>query len=283
MNVGFPELTTSFLAGQDILYTQFNDVDFYVEDAEQEHFYFNIFKKIFPEIKFEKIFPLGGKKNVKDAAKLTVGNKKKVYIVDLDFDDILGLKENAANLFYLEKYSIENHLISKSALFELVREKTPKLKNHEIEVSLNYNRLLHECKNSLCDLASSFILIQKYSLGIEFHGLNTSRDIDFSTKWPKYKNNFIKQFFDSIEGALKLINKRFTLKGQINHLKPNFKAVQDALSIIPGKYLLNVIKSRLESLSLISQVTLESFTYKLSKDIDTTEIDYLRVSVLNYI
>jgi hypothetical protein len=90
MNSGFPELTDSFLSGQDILYTQFNDIEFFVEDTEQEHFYFNILKKLFPDLKFEKIFPLNGKKNVSDAAILNIGNNKKVYIVDLDFDHILN-------------------------------------------------------------------------------------------------------------------------------------------------------------------------------------------------
>ena len=90
MNEGFPELTDSFLSGQDILYTQFNDIEFYVEDTEQEHFYFNILKKLFPDLNFEKIFPLNGKDNVRDSARLNIGNKKKVYIVDLDFDHILN-------------------------------------------------------------------------------------------------------------------------------------------------------------------------------------------------
>ena len=43
MEEGFPELTDSFLSGQDILYKQFNDIEFYVEDFEQEHLYYNIF------------------------------------------------------------------------------------------------------------------------------------------------------------------------------------------------------------------------------------------------
>ena len=203
MKDGFPELTDSFLAGQDILYSQFNDIDFYVEDTEQEHFYYNIFRKLFPEIKLDKIFPLNGKKNVIDAAKLTIGDKKKVYIVDLDFDKILGRRENISNIFYLEKYSIENHLFAKNTLFELIREKKTKLKNHEIELIFNYKKLLNECKHLLSELSCSFILIQKYSLGKEYFGLNPTRDFDFSTPVPKYKNNFINQFFASIELALK--------------------------------------------------------------------------------
>jgi hypothetical protein len=75
MSIGFPELTPAFLAGQDIFYTQFNDVDFYVEDINQENFYFEILKKIFSDIKFGKIFPLGGKQNVISDAKSEISER----------------------------------------------------------------------------------------------------------------------------------------------------------------------------------------------------------------
>lgn len=282
MENGFPTLTDSFLAGQDILYAQFNDIEFYVEDQSQEHFYFNVLKRIFPDIKFEKIFPLNGKTNVKNAARTTIGNKKKIYIVDLDFDEILGIKENIDNLFYLEKYSIENHLFAKSAIFELIREKDSKIKNHEIEAKFNYQDLLSVSCHCLVELASAFVLIQKYSLGEKYFGLNPARDFDFTTAKPTYRNNFIKQFFDDIEVALKLVNRRFTLNAQIKKLKTHFNTLERALANIPGKYLLHIVQNRLESLSLISNVSLDSFTYKLSKEINDDELNYLKISVTNY-
>lgn len=282
MENGFPTLTDSFLAGQDILYAQFNDVEFYVEDESQEHFYFNILKKIFPDIKFEKIFPLNGKKNVKDAARVTIGNKKKIYIVDLDFDEILGIKENLDNLFYLKKYSIENHLIEKNAIFEIIREKDSKLKNHEIEAKFNYKKLLSASCHCLAELASSFYLIQKYSLGESYFGLNPARDFDFTTAKPAYRNTFITQYFTEVEAALKVIDNRFTLNAQIKKVKKNFNTLEKALANVPGKYLLNVIKNRLENLSLISNVSLESFTYKLSKEVDTNELEYLKIRITKY-
>lgn len=72
MDFYLPTLTESFLKGQDILYKQFNNIEFYIEDTEQENLYFQILKKMFPDIKFEKIFPLNGKKNVKDDCLINV-------------------------------------------------------------------------------------------------------------------------------------------------------------------------------------------------------------------
>src|SRR4051812_24509150 len=103
-----PIKTEAFLRGMDVLYFGFNDIEFYVEDEDQENLYLAIFKRLFPGVKLEKIFPLGGKKNVRDEARLHVGNKKKVFVVDKDFDDLLGRKLSLPNLFYLDRYSIEN-------------------------------------------------------------------------------------------------------------------------------------------------------------------------------
>jgi hypothetical protein len=283
MNSGFPELTDSFLAGQDIFYGQFNEIEFYVEDYEQEHLYFNVLKKLFPTVKFEKIFPLNGKGNVITESQLNIGNKKKVFIVDLDFDHILGAKVAQPNLFYLKKYSIENCLVSKNAIYELIRVKNPKLKDSDIDQIFDFDSLLKETAKCLKELSSSFIVIKKHSLGIVYYGLNTNRDFDFSGATPSYRLNFISDYFASIETALKTKKKSYTLKAQLKKLKVYFKTLLNALSNIPGKYLLTFIKDRLHSMDLIVQMSVESFTYSLSKDFSGTELNYLRTAIANYI
>jgi hypothetical protein len=283
MDIGFPELTDSFLSGQDILYTQFNDIEFFVEDTEQEHFYFNILKKLFPNIKFEKIFPLNGKKNVSDAAILNNGNKKKVYIVDLDFDRILNTVQNLDNLFYLRRYSIENYLFSKNAVYEVIRAKDSKLKDHEIDALFDLNQILNDAAICLKDLSCCFIIIQNKELGHPYYGLNVSRDFDFTTSSPQYRMNFITDYFNEVENLLKAKNRRYSFVSQKRALAKHFKTLADCLAHIPGKYILTFLKERLHALGLINQMTVESFTYQLSKDFNSNELLYLKTNVSNYI
>ena len=106
-----PAKNQNYRLAEDIFYFQFNDVSFYIEDEDQENFFFCVLKNLFSDIKIEKIFPLNGKDNVIRESTNNLGNKKKVYIVDKDFDDILCRIKTNDNLFYLERYSIENHLI----------------------------------------------------------------------------------------------------------------------------------------------------------------------------
>ncbi|MEZ7902120.1 MAG: DUF4435 domain-containing protein [Flavobacteriales bacterium] len=283
MENGFPTLTDSFLAGQDILYSQFNDVYFYVEDTEQEHLYFNIFKRLFPDISFDKIFPLNGKANVKNHAKDNIGDKSKVYIADIDFDDILNNKEEIENVFYLNKYSIENYFVDKKGVYELIREKNPKLKKADIDSIFDFNNQLKQSKILLSELACTFIVIQKHSLGKEYFGLNPARDFNLQTNPVCYKNNFISQYFTETELLVKGIDQRFTLNSKRNEFKQSFNSVNKSLKNIPGKYLINLLKYQLEQLGLINQVNNESFIYKLSKECNVTEFDDLKIRINNYV
>lgn len=283
MNSGFPELTDSFLSGQDILYTQFNDIEFFVEDTDQEHFYFNILKKLFPTLKFEKIFPLNGKNNVKDAAMLNLGNKKKVYIVDLDFDHILNSVINVENLFYLRKYSIENYLFSKNAIYEIIRAKDSRLKNHEIDTLFDLNQILSEASTCLKELSCCFVIIINKQLGCSYYGLNVSRDYDFTTSPISYRMSFIPDYLIEVENLLKSKDRRYSFQSQKKAILRHYRTITECLSNIPGKYILAFLKHRLQSLGLINQMTLESFTYQLSKDFNNSELDYLNINIMAYI
>jgi hypothetical protein len=282
MNDNFPELTPSFLAGQDLLYSQFNDVSFFVEDTEQEHLYFNILKRLFPNIIVSKIFPLHGNGNLKTHAKANIGNKKKIYIADLDFDEILGSKEDIDNVFYLNKYSIENYLIEQSGVYEVIREKKPKLKNKDISDSLNLTQVLHVCKKLLSELACTFIVIQSHSLGKVYFGINPARDFNIEPNNIGYKNSFISAYFNEVEALLKNIDRRFSLQSKCRPFKCHFRSINKAMSNIPGKYILNLLKFQLVKLKLINDMAIESFTYKLAKECNTNCFNHLKEDILRY-
>ncbi len=279
---GFPKLTDSFLEGQDVFYAQFNDVSFYVEDTEQEHLYFNILKRLFADIQFEKIFPLNGKTNLKNHALENSGDNNKVYIADIDFEDILGTKEELDNVFYLNKYSIENFFIEKEGIFEIIREKNPKLKNDEIEGLIDLNSNLKQCKLMLSELTCTFIVIQKYELGKEYFRLSPARDFNLETTPPIVQNTFLPAYFNDVEQLLHKKDGRYTLKSKQGEFKSHFRSLGSALKNIPGKYLLNVVKYQLEKAGLINQVSLESLTYKLSKECNLDSLHYLRNEIHAY-
>ncbi len=282
MDSGFPELTDSFLAGQDVFYAQFNDVFFYVEDTEQEHLYFNVLSRLFSDVQFDRIFPLNGKTNLKNHARNNTGDKSKIYIADIDFEDILGTKEELENVFYLNKYSIENFFVEETGLFEIIREKSPKLKDADIAVLFDLNSKLQQCKLILSDLTCTFIVIQKYSLGKEYFGINPSRDFDMDVHPPIIKNTFLPTYLNETEQLLKAQDGRYTLNSKHLEFKKHFRSLDNALKNIPGKYLINVIKHQLEKAGLINQLSIESLTYKLSKESNLNSLAYLKTEIQGY-
>lgn len=282
MNVFFPELTPSFLAGQDLLYAQFNEMSFFVEDTEQEHLYFNILKKIFPHIQIKKIFPLDGKVNLKNHAKAHLGDKTKIYIADLDFDEILGTKEEIKNVFYLNKYSIENYLIEKNSIYEIIREKKPKLKDKDITDLFSLSQILQICKKLLTELACTFIVIRHYSLGKDYFGVVPPRDFNVEPNNIGYKNSFINNYLNEVEALLKNLDSRYSLQAKCDTYKYHFRSMNNAMKNIPGKYILNLLKFQLVHLKLINDMTLETFTYKLAKDCDKKYFNHLQQEILRY-
>lgn len=278
-----PKRGKKYLMGQDIVWSQFNDVNFYVEDMEQENFYFEILKKLFPKIKFERIFPLGGKLNIFTDAALNVGDKKKVYIVDLDFDEILGKKNLSENIFYLEKYSIENYLIDPEAIKKIIIEEKPKVKVNEIDALFDINTFYAECHALFPELISYYLTIQKYELGIENVKCNTARFCNFNTNPASLKAAQINAYNAQIKLALIAKDGRIKLNAQLKHYKKLFKTTKDTLKYTPGKYLLNFIKYRIEKLFNLVKMTLESFTFRLARNCETLDLLFLKESITNYI
>lgn len=283
MNIGFPEFSDSYLVTQDIFHTQYNDVEFYVEDLGAEHLYYNLIVKLFPNLTIGKIFPLNGKINVIADANLNIGNKKKVYLVDLDFDHILGIMENLDNLFYLDQHSIENYLFSKSSVYELIRNKYPTWKDIEIEKYFDFSSVLKLAALCLGELASSCAIIQKYNLGICHYNLDIKRDFNFIDDGYEYKSDFIKNYLSTINKKLIILNQRFNLKSQSKEIEIYYDGTIESLKNIPGKNILKFIKDRLMNLKLINQVSEESFAYTLSKESNCEKLHFLKDNILEFL
>lgn len=278
-----PQKGKKYLRGQDVVWSQFNEVNFYVEDIEQENFYFEVLKKLFPDIKFEKIFPLGGKSLIYVDAAQNIENKKKIYIVDLDFDKILNKKKNLKNIFYLEKYSIENYLLDFEVIKKIIIEEKPRIKDNEIINLFDMNTFYDECKSLFSNLICYYLAIQKFELGIENTKCDTARFCNFNAKPACLKTQQLNNYHVQIEEALAIKNKRVKLNTQINNFKKYFRKMEDCLSNIPGKYLLNFIKYRIENIFEIPQMSLDSFTYRLAKNSEFEDLGYLKNCIANYI
>lgn len=278
----FPKKGENYLLGQDVIWSQFNDINFYVEDIDQENFYLQVLKKLFPTIKIKKIFPLGGKDKVITEAKKSLRSKKKVFILDLDFDEILNRKEKLKNVFYLKKYSIENYLLDNEAIYELIREENPKIKTTDIKAKFNLTDFANECYNLFNLLSCHFLIINKYELGLNYLKVEPQRDCDFTTPNCCIKPTVINPYFTSVENELRIKKPRLKYSTQVNIHKKHFNTATKCLINTPGKYLINLLKIKLRKLFNFCQTSIETFTYRLTKNCIFADLEYLKVNILNY-
>jgi hypothetical protein len=279
-----PQKSDAFLNGIDIFYVQFNDVNFYIEDKDQENFYYEIFKKLFPEIKLTKIFPLNGKDKVLKKAKRNKDDKKKIFLVDKDFDDILGKKVKQSNLFYLEQYSIENYLVEENSLKQYIIEEKPKTKHKEISKSFKLIDCINSAAKMFHDLTLMHLYVQRMGLKIKNTSIPPERYLQFGPII-SLKNSEIEKYENEIQTELNKIDRRLKVKSQIKKLKQHLKLSSciDIIIHIPGKYLIKYVKCKIEHSFSLASRNIDSFIFRLARINDFANLEFFRVAVNKYL
>ena len=159
-----PQFSAGYKQARSTFYVQFNEVDFYIEDAWQENLYHCILSRLFPKLKIENIHPLCGKENAIEHSKTPIPGRKSVYLLDKDFDDLHGELEQQENIFYLEKYCIENFLLEEQSVVMFVISEKPKLKLEYVRKELGFTALWDDMVKQLAQLFAVFFIVQKHNL-----------------------------------------------------------------------------------------------------------------------
>lgn len=128
-----------------MLFDEYNDVHIFVEDFGFENLYKVLFKK--HGLNVAKIFSKNGKAEVLAAAEIC-NDKKCVYLVDRDWDDLHESMPTLSNIVVLDKYSIENYVIDYDAFLGIILGEIPKF-----DIASNFSRI--DFQNILTDLSNT--------------------------------------------------------------------------------------------------------------------------------
>lgn len=266
-----------------ILFDQFNEINFYVEDEFKENFYLQIFRKLFPKIRLDRIIGLGGKTKVIAAAESNQASKKDIYILDQDFDDILGLKENLPNIFYLNRYCIENYLIEQIAIRNIVKDEQTTAKAEQIDNVFHVNNFVSEISDLMMEVSPTFLMVRKFGLSIGFFDINTPRDIDFTSTPYSWKGNELFYYKDQLRLEFETKNSELDYDTEYNWCKQYF-ANQHLIINTPGKYLLRLIKDKVKTdLGVVKYTSYESFNYRIGNHCNLTSLNFLKADVQRFI
>lgn len=130
-----------------------NDIDIYVEDKTCHNMWLNIVKNHLPnEIRLNSVIKIGSRIEVLEACKndQKSGDRKKLYIIDGDYDFLLGRrKRSLKHLYRLRAYCIENLLITETALCDVVEESDVETPPARIPEVLEFDSTLKQYERQL--------------------------------------------------------------------------------------------------------------------------------------
>ena len=285
-----PKKSARYHLGEAIIRRQFNDVEFYFEDENQQEMYYSIMQKLFGEkIKFDKVFITCGKVNAYKQLKKHRNDSRKVYILDKDFDDLLRKKKRGINnLFYLDRYSIENFLAEEEALKWLIISRRPTLNRNS--VALPYNSLITQVTQDLRLLTSYFFLAGKYKLHKHVPGFKTCKlpinlflqgtDNISSTKiniyWQEIESAILAHYPGKIPAKL--------LDSAKKSIDYNSLSMDGVYKHIPGKYFLELLRRKMNTIHpFMTSLEVGQMKFLLADKCEFTSLNSLKGKIGNYL
>lgn len=147
------------------LFEPLQDIDVYVEDANDEVFYTHLLKRVAQnKVRIARVFSCGCRQAVIDNANSYDTTKRPaLFIVDGDFEWVLGEPppSSKAPLYRLNAYCIENLIVCETAFLNLVMEEAV-LSEEDAQKKLNFQSLINTIKAPLIDLFSAFATSHKH-------------------------------------------------------------------------------------------------------------------------
>ena len=163
----FPEYSDEARDTLDLFVLDSVSTIFYFEDSDHEAVYERLLDKLIPNLRKFAVVCLGGKSKVIAKAKEPrTQDKISVFIVDKDFDDLLGLVENIDGLYYLQKNCLENYFLDMDALKSVcIEEKPNDLTNDKSHRLMSDKQTFQdELENRYQQITRLFIIARRYKI-----------------------------------------------------------------------------------------------------------------------
>lgn len=178
---------------------------FFFEDSGYEAVYERLIKRVMPNIKEFAVVCLGGKSKVRAKAEISQNRKfgvPYIFIVDKDYDDLVGTVVRHKNLYYFRKYCFENYLIDANALKSIAVETDPKnLSANKVERELcDYGKFYEDLCGKYREITKLFIIARKFRIpDIKSTKMSIDELLEGSSAvWPVPTNEWIQAYKDQL-------------------------------------------------------------------------------------
>ena len=283
MDDAIPTYGEDALMSRDVFFMGQDSVHFFVEDADQENLYELLLRRCFPELDRLEVFPQGGKKAVlahASAGYERVQGIKRIYILDKDFDDLLGRIRLADGIFYLDQFSVENMLFNECGVLEVCVQEFHKSRKADLQRTLNFDHTVSVWFDHLDRLHRAFLLVQRFELGIP----NTKTPVDNYV----YRGERHVFDIDAVHAYVESVRLELILKGVLNE-SVDFENLmanafpEQSLKYVNGKYLFALIYFHIKSQGLARNIRGYSLVYRCAGACDLGAFESFTASVRAYL
>ena len=177
------------LATRPAFYAAYNDITIIVEDEGDENFYTNLCRHLLEDtLRIWRVIGVGGKAAVlkrftdhSDARRAW----KEFYLVDGDFDDLLGNTLPPSERFYrLQRYDIESYLVEEAAICRVAEEQAPRRDLAYYRATIGFGVWHGQVVDSVTPLVACFALLQELGQALPEGGQSIERFVSGSNAAP---------------------------------------------------------------------------------------------------
>lgn len=262
-----------------LFYSEFNDINIYVEDINKEYEYETVFKRLLgDEYRISSIFCMGGKIGV---IKAFEENKKQnindlnFYIVDGDFDRYIFPEEmiKDSHFIYLDTYNIENYYIDEEACYKFSKGKL-KLIDDKVRKIINFDNWLNTIITQSSKLFLSYCFLKKYYPDIPSVSRKHCEFIDSKTGFERTDDAY-NRYFENV-----IINADSDAMSKINDIDRDYKVINgdNYFNLICGKFLLCSLGYYLRS-KINKRIDNDDLKWYLIENFDIKKLDYIKEAI----
>lgn len=262
-----------------ILYQGLNEINLIVEDANREHIYETIFKRMLgDQYNISTIFAVGGKPAVIERYKEFKSNTngiKNYYIVDGDFDRYIYSDSMICDpcFIYLKTYNIENYFIDENACIQFAKGRL-KCLDKEVKRRINFDYWKKRIVNEASKLFLCYCFLKKYHPTVKTLSRSSYLFIDNKTGFEREDGSYQKYWSSILEMDENAQEKIDELK----HIYQNING-QDYFNLICGKFLLDSLCCYLRKI-LGSKYDFDDFEWHLVNHFDISKLDYVKFAII---
>ena len=254
----------------------------FFEDSGAENFYEEIVKKLTPDFRDIRVIFLSGKNSLIEHCQNpnnSTTKPKSLYILDQDFDFLLGKNLKDKSIIYLNRYSIENYLLEETAIILVIQEEKPRLKN--IAQHLDWPRFFDINLPLLVDLCSMYLISQEFSLGIPSCSEPIQRFTKDTQPWLICADK-VQKYRDEIESLL-VLNGIAASEAELQSIFSDRRLKVSNVEQFPGKQLVDLARLNIGKKFDMRNVSRESLCFRLAKACTFNSLENLRGHINNIV